>query len=225
MLALDFRGHGDSEHAADGRYDFDDYVGDLGAALAALGGEPPLVIGHSMGGYIAARLAAHAPAAVAGVVITDILTSWPDDFAQFARRQADRPAPAFASPQAAGERFKLAPPDSRTPAERVRHLGEAGVVARPAGDWTYAFDRRVFLHPPVDPWPFLAQIAAPALVVHGEHSPIMDAESARRVAGAIPSGQPLTLAGAHHHLIVEDPESFARAVLQWAGAEVFRVQS
>jgi pimeloyl-ACP methyl ester carboxylesterase len=61
--------------------------------------------------------------------------------------------------------------------------------------------------------------------VHGEHSPIMDAESARRVAGAIPSGQPLTLAGAHHHLIVEDPESFARAVLQWAGAEVFRVQS
>jgi pimeloyl-ACP methyl ester carboxylesterase len=53
----------------------------------------------------------------------------------------------------------------------------------------------------------------------------MHAESARRVAGAIPSGQPLTLAGAHHHLIVEDPESFARAVLQWAGAEVFRVQS
>jgi len=102
VLALDFRGHGDSEHAADGRYDFDDYVGDLGAALAALGGEPPLVIGHSMGGYIAARLAAHAPAAVAGVVITDILTAWPDDFAQFARRQADRPAPAFASPQAAG---------------------------------------------------------------------------------------------------------------------------
>jgi pimeloyl-ACP methyl ester carboxylesterase len=225
VLALDFRGHGGSEHAADGRYGFDDYVSDLVAALTALGGEPPLVIGHSMGGYIAARLAAHAPTRVAGVVITDILTAWPDDFAQFARRQADRPAPEFASPQAAGERFKLAPPDSRTPAERVRHLGETGVVARPAGDCTYAFDRRVFLHPPVDPWPFLAQIAAPALVVHGEHSPIMNAESARRVAAAIPRGQPLTLAGSHHHLVVEDPEPFARAVLQWARTAVFRVQS
>jgi len=178
-----------------------------------------------MGGYIAARLAARHPARVAGVVITDILTAWPDDFAQFARRQAERPAAAFASVAAAGERFKLAPPDPRTPPERVRHLGEAGVAVRPDGDWTYAFDRRVFLHPPVDPWPFLAQIAVPALVVHGEHSPIMTAESARRVAAAIPRGQSVALAGAHHHLVVEDPEPFAHAVLQWSGAAVFRVQS
>ena len=198
VLALDFRGHGGSDHGADGRYGFDDYVGDVLAVLTALGGPPPLVIGHSMGGYIAARLAARHPARIAGVVITDILTAWPDDFAKFARRQAERPAMAFASVAAAGERFKLAPPDPRTPPERVRHLGETGVVARPAGDWTYAFDRRVFLHPPVDPWPFLAQIAVPALVVDGEHSPIMSAASARRVAAAIPRGQSLTLAGAHH---------------------------
>lgn len=128
---------------------------------------------------------------------------------------------AFASVPAAGERFKLAPPDPRTPPERVRHLGETGVVARPAGDWTYAFDRRVFLHPPVDPWPFLAQIAVPALVVHGEHSPIMSAASAGRVAAAIPRGQSLTLARAHHHLVVEDPEAFARAVLSGPAPRCF----
>jgi pimeloyl-ACP methyl ester carboxylesterase len=225
VMALDFRGHGGSDHAADGRYGFDDYVDDVVAALAALGGDPPLMIGHSMGGYIAARLAARHPTRVAGAVIADILTAWPDDFAQFARRQAERPATAFASVAAAGERFKLAPSDPRTPPDRVRHLGETGVVARPTGDWTYAFDRRVFLHPPVDPWPFLAQIAVPALVVHGEYSPIMTAESARRVAAAIPRGQSLAVAGAHHHLVVEDPEPFAHAVLQWSGAAVFRVQS
>jgi pimeloyl-ACP methyl ester carboxylesterase len=50
--------------------------------------------------------------------------------------------------------------------------------------------------------------------VHGEHSRIMSAESALRVAAAIPRGQSLTLAGVHHHLVVEDPEAFARAVLQ-----------
>ena len=225
VLALDFRGHGGSEHAANGRYDFDDYIDDVAAVLAALAGEPPLLIGHSMGGYIAARLAAEHPGRVAGVVITDILTTWPEDFAQFARRQAERPTPEFVSIAAAGERFKLAPPDRRTPAERVRHLGETGVMAQPPGGFTYAFDRRVFLHPPVDPWPFLGRIEAPALVVHGEHSPIMSAESAGRVAAAIPDGEAATLAGAHHHLVVEDPARFAETVLRWSDSAIFRVQS
>ena len=120
VLALDFRGHGGSDHGADGRYGFDDYVGDVLAVLTALGGPPPLVIGHSMGGYIAARLAARHPARIAGVVITDILTAWPDDFAKFARRQAERPAMAFASVAAAGERFKLVPP---IPARRPSACG------------------------------------------------------------------------------------------------------
>jgi pimeloyl-ACP methyl ester carboxylesterase len=225
VLALDFRGHGGSERAADGRYGFDEYVDDVLAVLGTLGGERPLVIGHSMGGYIAARLAALHPGRVAGVVITDILTTWPEDFAQFARRQAERPAAEFASVEAAADRFKLAPPDSHTPPDRVRHLGATGVVAQPAGGWTYAFDRRVFLHPPVDPWPFLGQIEAPALVVHGEHSPLMNAEAAGRVAAAIPGGQATTLAGTHHHLVVEDPERFADVVLRWSDSAFFRVQS
>ena len=225
MLALDFRGHGGSEHATDGRYGFDDHVDDVVAVMTALDGSPPLMIGHSMGGYIAARLAALHPDRVAGVVIADILTTWPEDFAHFARRQAERPAPEFASAAVAGERFKLAPPDTRTPAERVRHLGEAGVAPQPAGGVTYAFDRRVFLHPPVDPWPFLGRIEAPALVVHGEHSPIMSAEWAGRVAAAIPGGEAATLAGAHHHLVVEDPEGFAAIVLRWSDSAIFRVQS
>jgi pimeloyl-ACP methyl ester carboxylesterase len=225
VLALDFRGHGGSEHSPDGRYGFDDYVEDVAAVLATLGGDPPLLIGHSMGGYIAARLAAHHPGRIAGVVITDILTSWPEDFARFARRQAERPTPEFVSAEAAGERFKLAPPDARTPPERVRHLGEVGVVAQPAGGFTYAFDRRVFLHPPVDPWPFLGRIEVPALVVHGEHSPIMSVPSAGQVASAMPSGEAATLAGAHHHLVVEDPEGFAATVLRWFDSAIFRVQS
>jgi pimeloyl-ACP methyl ester carboxylesterase len=225
VLALDFRGHGGSDHTADGRYGFDEYIADALTGLGAGSGAPPVVIGHSMGGFIAARLAALHPDRVAGVVITDILTTWPEDFAQFARRQAERPAPEFASAEAAAERFKLAPPDPRTPPERVRHLGATGVVAQPTGGWTYAFDRRVFLHPAVDPWPFLGRIEAPVLVVNGERSPIMSAESAGRVAAAIPRGQATTLAGAHHHLVVEDPERFARVVLDWADSVFFRVQS
>jgi pimeloyl-ACP methyl ester carboxylesterase len=214
VMALDFRGHGGSAHAPAGAYGFADYAADLIAVVDALGGAPPVIIGHSMGGYVAAWLAAHHPSRVAGAVIVDILTTWPEAFAQFARRQAGRPPAEFADPVAAGERFRLAPPDTTASPERVRHLGQTGVVER-GGGWTHAFDRAVFLHPPVDPWPFLPRIACPALVVHGEHSTVMDAETCRRVAAAVPGGRAMTVPGAHHHLIVEEPERFSRMVGDW----------
>jgi pimeloyl-ACP methyl ester carboxylesterase len=220
VLALDFRGHGGSDHAPDGVYDFPAYAADVLTVLDALGGAPPVAIGHSMGGYMAAWVAAHHPGRLAGVVVTDILTAWPPDFAQFARRQAERAAPEFADRTVAGERFRLSPPEPSAHPERVRHLGETGVVERGPGRWTYAFDRRVFLHPPVDPWPLLPRIGCPALVLHGERSTVMDAGACRAVAAAVPRGRAVTLPGAHHHMIVEDPEGFSAPVLDWHRAMI-----
>jgi len=222
VVALDFRGHGGSEHGHASAYSFEDYAADVLALLDTLDGPPPIVIGHSMGGYMTAWVAAHHPQRVAGAVIVDILTDWPADFAQFAQRQSERASPEFASAAAAGERFRLSPPDPTVPAERVRHLGEAGVVERVPGTWTYAFDRRVFLHPPVDSWPFLPRIACPALVLHGEHSEVMNAEACRRVVAAIPRGHAATLWGVRHHLIVADPAGFSAAVLAWHRAMITR---
>jgi pimeloyl-ACP methyl ester carboxylesterase len=220
VVALDFRGHGGSGRDATGAYGFADHALDVLAACDALGGAAPVVVGHSMGGYVAAWLAAHHPDRVAGVVITDILTAWPPELARFARQQAERESPRFATPAAAAERYRLSPSDSTAPADRVRHLGETGVRQDGLGTWTYAFDRRVFLHPPVDPWPFLPRIACPALVVHGEHSSVMDADTGRRVAAAIPRGQAATLPGTRHHLVVEDPEGFRTLVLDWLRAMI-----
>jgi pimeloyl-ACP methyl ester carboxylesterase len=220
VLALDFRGHGASDRAPDGAYGFEGYLDDVVSVLDALGDPPPVVVGHSMGGYMAGLLAAHRPRRVAAVVITDILTTWPPAFAEFARRQAARPAPSFADRATAAERFRLSPPEPTASPERVRHLGETGVVESSPGAWTYAFDRRVFLHPPVDPWPWLARIACPALVVHGELSPVMDGDTCRRVAATIPRGRAVTLPGAHHHMIVDAAEPFCRSLLEWHRAMI-----
>jgi pimeloyl-ACP methyl ester carboxylesterase len=215
VLALDFRGHGGSDHVPDGAYGFEEYAADVLAVLDALGGAPPLAIGHSMGGFMSAWVAARHPGRLAGVVVTDILTAWPAEFAEFARRQAERASPQFASPAVAGERFQLSPPEPPTHPERVRHLGETGVVERGPGAWTYAFDRRVFLHPPVDPWPLLPQITCPALVINGERSTVMDDATCRAVAAAIPRARAATLPAVHHHMIVEAPGDFSALVLDW----------
>ena len=70
VLALDQRGHGESE-APDGGYDFPMVVGDLAAFIDALGLERPLIVGHSWGGNVAMEYAATHPERPAGLVLVD----------------------------------------------------------------------------------------------------------------------------------------------------------
>src|SRR5690606_11887164 len=71
VLALDMRGHGDSEWIGrDGYYHFADYVADLAAIVRQLGGRVTLV-GHSMGGNAAILYAGTEPERVGGLVVIE----------------------------------------------------------------------------------------------------------------------------------------------------------
>jgi len=52
-IAADLRGHGDSASASDGAYRLRDYVEDVAFLIAELGLERPIVIGHSLGAFVA----------------------------------------------------------------------------------------------------------------------------------------------------------------------------
>jgi pimeloyl-ACP methyl ester carboxylesterase len=215
VVALDLRGHGASAWAVPPAYAFDDYAADVAGVLEALGWTSALLVGHSLGGYVAARVAATRPERVAAVVLADVLTGWSADLDRGAREQAARPRRAVPSRAEAGARFRLAPPATGAPAERLRHLGETGVVERRPGAWEPAFDPQVFLHPPPDPWGFLPDIRRPALVVRGSGSAIMDAAAALRMTAAIPGAALAEIEG-FHHLILDDPDGFAEVVRRWA---------
>ena len=76
LVALDFRGHGASAWSDSGAYRFADYVADTVAVIDALGWRAPAVIGHSLGGYVGANLAALHPMRVGALIIADMLTVW-----------------------------------------------------------------------------------------------------------------------------------------------------
>ena len=215
VAALDLRGHGGSQWADPPAYRFTDYVDDIVAVLDDLGWRSPLVIGHSMGGYLGAYLASLHPERVGALVIADILTGWSEEQERRARQQAERPGPEFRSPAEAGARFRLAPPETKAPQEWLRHLGEAGVKERRPGVWEYAFDRQVFLHPRPDPWLFLPNVVCPTLVMRGSESPVMDREAWQRVTLAVRRGQFAELKNAFHHLILDDPPGFVARVEKW----------
>jgi len=222
VIALDLRGHGGSEWAPAGPggqgYGFVDYVGDVAAVIDLLGWQRPVVMGHSLGGYLAALLAATHPERVGAVVLVDIMTAFSDELAARAASQAERPGPRFASPAEAGARFRLAPPETAASRDILQHLGETAVIERAPGVWEHAFDRRVFLHPPPNPWEFLPRVTCPLLVVRGELSGVMTREAAERVAGAAPHGTIVEMPNAYHHVIVDDPAGFASRVEAWLSA-------
>ena len=71
-VAVDLRGHGDSDHDPERRYDYDFHVADLEAVTAALGIERLVLVGHSFGGRTSMLFAAKHPERMAGLVIVDI---------------------------------------------------------------------------------------------------------------------------------------------------------
>lgn len=71
VVALDLRGHGRSGRDPEERYTQDRFVGDVLTVLGALGGVPVVLVGWSMGGSVASRIAVEHPQLVAGVVFVD----------------------------------------------------------------------------------------------------------------------------------------------------------
>lgn len=70
LVAFDLRGRGRSR-TLPGPYDLESLAADVAAALDALSIADAIVVGHSMGGFVAARLAASRPDLVASLVLVD----------------------------------------------------------------------------------------------------------------------------------------------------------
>jgi pimeloyl-ACP methyl ester carboxylesterase len=90
VVALDLRGHGRSEVMPSGTYTPDDYVADIEALITAnFASQKFVVMGHSMGGQIAVRLASKRPDLVTAVVSMDGALGFSDEVGAFFMKTAD----------------------------------------------------------------------------------------------------------------------------------------
>ncbi|MGE5376552.1 MAG: alpha/beta fold hydrolase [Bacteroidota bacterium] len=70
VIMPDFRGHGNSS-APDHGYRYEDHASDIVGLVNALGISAPVLIGHSMGGLVAAVVASQYPALIRGLILAD----------------------------------------------------------------------------------------------------------------------------------------------------------
>jgi esterase len=216
VLALDQRGHGESDWpppSVEGpAYSTEDFVSDLLEVMEALGWKDMRLCGHSMGGHNAMALAAWHPDRVRALVVVDSRPSIPPDRLVLMHRRGYRGPRRHETLEAALKSFRLLPPETAADPLLLGHLAREGIVERD-GRFLYRFDpdcngaRR-----PADAWSFLHRITAPTLLVRGEHSRILPRAMAEEMARRIPRARWEEIAGAYHHLVLDKPAAFTRAL-------------
>jgi pimeloyl-ACP methyl ester carboxylesterase len=143
VLALDLSGHGDSAHR--GAYSLEQWTDEV-MGIAEAGGidGPPVVVGHSMGGFVTIATAALHAARLSGVVVCDSPVTEPDpEIASYRLREAFGAPRTYATVEEALLRFRTVPPQEHYLDYVVEHVARRSLT-RVGGGWRWKFDRRVF---------------------------------------------------------------------------------
>jgi pimeloyl-ACP methyl ester carboxylesterase len=236
VLALDLRGHGDSETTP--YYDFGHFVLDLHNLVRALRLERPTLVGHSMGGEIVATYAGCFPDTPERVVMVEGLGPPPPDmerevqwtidgFARIDRAQAG--PPGLPDLDAAYRRLRERNP--RLAEAKARELALLGTRAREDGKLEWKFDPMLTTISVTGPWDLdymlalWARISAPTLIVNGAESGefwrgkpgdrYLDAGDLAHRLAAFPNARFVEIAGAGHMVHFDSPRALVRTVREF----------
>lgn len=205
-IAYDLRGHGDATWP--GPFGLDDLVADLEALRRRLSLGGVHVVGHSLGGIVAAAYAAAHPGAVNSLgMISSAAFRSPEareKLGSFVRLLEEQGTAAFIPTLVDRwytDRFRAERPD--LVAARVAQL--AAMDPR-----TYLQTYRLFAEAEVGP--LLPDIAVPALVMTGAEDAGCGPALNRQMAAALPQAELVVLPGLKHSILVEAPGTVAAAL-------------
>lgn len=212
MIALDQRGHGESQWPDPPAYATEDFASDLLSVFDALDWREVVLVGHSMGGHNSMAFSAWHPERVRGLVIADSRPVIPPDRLDTMHARGRRPIRRHPSPEAAVASFRLLPRDTVADPALLAHVARAGIVERDGG-WVRRFDPSANgFRRPVDAWTLVDRINAPTLIVRAEWSPGLAGGVAERLRDTIPNATLVELPGAYHHLTLDQPQRFVEVL-------------
>jgi len=211
-LALDLRGHGDSEWSPEMDYGIEAHRDDVGALIEHLGLERLVLVGMSLGGLTALSYAGRHAARLGALVVVDV---GPEARQEGARRIAEFiAAPAeFESIDEVIERALSFNP--RRDAKLLRRSLQHNLRRLPSGKLTWKHDRRHRAKFDAEEWARRRQglwdeiprITCPTLVVRGARSDVFHDEDAAKLAAALPRGAWVRVEDAGHTVQGDNPRA------------------
>jgi pimeloyl-ACP methyl ester carboxylesterase len=210
VVALDFRGHGDSDFPEQLRAGA--FSDDLDALLEHLSAPEAILIGHSLGAHVAVEHAAHS-ATTPALILLD-LTRGASRSRQRATRLALTLSQSYPSREEAIRRFRFLPAAVHADEEMRRRIAAHSVRREADGRFGFKFDPRWFGVPPRGQ-PDLGDIRCPTLLLRGEESALLTRQGALEIVSAIPDARLMEIAGAGHHVHIDRPALVLPAMLEF----------
>jgi pimeloyl-ACP methyl ester carboxylesterase len=206
VVAMDFRGHGDSQWSSSGAYATADHAEDLEAVLASLGG-PVDLIGSSWGGLVSVAVTAKRPELVRRLVVVDVEPS-------FEQSETDLfPRPHSFDSQAEAEAFERSG-NPHAPEDMIRLMAAASTRPGTGGTLVPKHDPFFFERWPFrndDHWEELPKLTVPVLYVHAGAS-FVRREVMERMAEQTPNATVVELPDTTHVVPVDNPDGLADLV-------------
>lgn len=215
-VAPDLRGFGRSRGGRLPARHVRDHAADVLALVASLGAGPVVLVGLSMGGYIAFECWRQRPSAIRGLVLADTRAEADADDARARRVSLQARAAAEGTgavidamlPVLLGATTRVADPHL---AVRVREWAMETEA-------TAVIDALEALRTRPDSRQTLPTITCPTQVIVGQEDTITPPEFARVIADGITGAGLVTIPLAGHLANVEQPEAFTAALASWLRA-------
>jgi pimeloyl-ACP methyl ester carboxylesterase len=217
VLALDQRGHGDSEWVRDVVYSNDEMSLDAEAFINAMGLHRPVLIGHSMGGRNAMLLMRRNHALLRAAVIVDV-----------GPELSEKGRAAIGGFVQANQEFddlehfvrNVRQYDPYRSREHIERTVKYNMLERADGKYISKCDsnpRRLNILRGSGPLENIslgdaAAFDLPVLLVRGENSNILAPDAAERFAGALPHGRLVTVPNSGHNVHGQNTLGFIAAV-------------
>ena len=214
IIALDQRGHGESDWPRPPAYECGDYVNDLDKLIQSLHLEEVIIMGHSMGALHATRYAATRPSTVMGLIHVDIEPRPPSWNTKYLHGLYETLPDSYSSVKQFVDQLRETRPYANE--EMIDYLAAFAINKGSNGRFYRTFDREVLRHfDRYDLRSDLSSVICPTLIIRGEESPAMGREAALEMSLAVSKSRLVEIPKATHPVHTDNPIQFQRVVLEF----------
>ncbi len=219
VLALNQRGHGDSQWSENACYSLDDHFADITRFIDILNLSDLVLVGHSMGGRNALFYTACHSEKVSRLILVDSRPGNSDKAANALKRHINElPSQVKSYQDIIPAAQKLYPYLS---AEMCLHMAKYGFKKQSNGTYVSKCDMRMGLKAErfecstEELWPFMKNISCPTLIVRGEKSAFLSLEETKKMCEVLPNAIWKEIPDASHMPAQENPDVFNKVVLDF----------